>query len=148
MSISGDFLRSDFNQLGPLIELDAQAFPFPWSAQQWEELNPDHHLLFCWQDRNRANGLALFGRIGRDSVAHLLKICLEPAFQGKGGSTEFWIFVVKQLVDLEVKSIFLEVEELNHRAIGFYRKVGFRTLRLSKNFYSNGSNALIMELTL
>ena len=48
----------------------------------------------------------------------------------------------------KAERVFLEVAESNHRARGFYRKVGFRELRRVKGFYHNGEAAFTMELAI
>lgn len=43
------------------------------------------------------------------------------------------------------KLITLEVHSKNDRAIGLYTKCGFKTVRIRRNYYSDGSDALIMD---
>jgi ribosomal protein S18 acetylase RimI-like enzyme len=44
------------------------------------------------------------------------------------------------------KSIYLEVELPNQRAIGFYKKLGFVSLRTIKRYYSDATDALTMQM--
>jgi len=50
----------------------------------------------------------------------------------------------------ELKSILLEVAETNRKAVGFYKKQGFRKIGIRNNYYvfssKNKKNALIMHL--
>lgn len=39
----------------------------------------------------------------------------------------------------------LEVHSKNVRAIDLYKKCGFKTVRIRKNYYSDGSEALVMD---
>jgi ribosomal-protein-alanine N-acetyltransferase len=93
-------------------------------------------------------GFALLGTVPGDDVAHLYKIVIAQTDRGSGTSQEFWAQITKQLVLFGITRVYLEVQGDNSRAINFYLKLGFKTLRKAKGFYSNGSDALIMELTL
>ena len=130
-----------------VLELDQTQFPRPWSAKDWQELNWCHHLLFGWQLENQLVGFALFSFIPGDDSAHLLKICVQTYLRGLGTAQAFWESCQSHLKTAGTKSIYLEVEALNPRAIGFYNKLGFETLRKVKGYYSDGSDAVTMQMT-
>lgn len=125
-----------------ILELDQRYFPYPWTESQWKELNPANHLLFSHGNE----GFALFMRIPGDEMAHLLKICLRPENRGYGEALKFWDEILKELRDKGIKSIYLEVEAGNHRARGFYSKIGFKKLRQIPGYYSDGEDAVTMDL--
>jgi ribosomal protein S18 acetylase RimI-like enzyme len=143
MNISGNSPE----ELRSLASFDQLYFPSPWTTEQWLELNFHHHLIFTL-GRSELEGLALFHRVTSDETAHLLKICLLPEARGSGVAIDFWEEILQDLRSKSVKSIFLEVEITNLRAIGFYRKMGFERLRLIKRFYSDGADAFTMQLML
>ena len=143
MNISGNCPE----ELRSIASFDRLYFPQPWTTEQWLELNFQHHLLYI-RDNSDLEGLALFHRVAGDDTAHLLKICLRPEARGSGVALQFWVEILQDLRSKSVKSIFLEVETTNLRAIGFYRKVGFESLRLIKRFYSDGADAFTMQLML
>ena len=146
MNTTGNLTQlSKMSDLSDVIKMDQQFFPNPWTLDQWQELNFDRHLLFTWKGNK---GFALFGFLPGDDVAHLYKILIRPDQQGKGESQEFWSNILPQLQLMQAKSIYLEVEATNLRAIGFYQKASFKTLRKVKSYYSDGSDALMMSLTL
>jgi ribosomal-protein-alanine N-acetyltransferase len=131
-----------------IIHLDQRYFPTPWSHSQWKELSLETHLLFGWRVQGELIGLALFGRAPGDDVAHLFKILLLTEWRGTGTSLAFWNEILSDLRGKGLKSVYLEVEVSNKRAISFYHKAGLRVLKLARNFYSSGEDALIMSLTL
>lgn len=143
MNISGNSLE----ELRNLASFDQLHFPHPWTTEQWLELNFQHHLIFA-RGKSELEGFALFHRVADDEAAHLLKICLKPEARGSGAAIDFWAEILQDLRSKSVKSIFLEVESTNLRAIGFYRKMGFEGLRLIKRFYSSGADAFTMQLML
>lgn len=132
-----------------VFELDAREFPQPWSLSQWESLDYSQHQLYTWRSPEMELwSFALFGLAQGDNVAHLYKIITLQHLRGTLISKDFFDELIKDLGQKGVSAIYLEVEVSNKRAIGFYKKMGFKVLRLSKGFYSNGEDAFIMSMTL
>lgn len=77
------------------------------------------------------------------SEYHILNVGVYPLKQNKGiGSALLKYF----LNDIEnISSVFLEVKKSNFSAINLYRKNGFRICGERKNYYRDGSSALIMN---
>jgi ribosomal protein S18 acetylase RimI-like enzyme len=134
----------DFHQI---LDLDREQFPRPWSSKDWIDLNWNHHLLYGWCLNGQTVGFALFSLVTDDDVAHLLKICLRSDLRGQGISQQFWDFCLLKIRERGAKSIYLEVESHNHKAIGFYKKLNFETLRVVKSYYSDGTDAITMQIT-
>lgn len=150
MNTTGKLRATDLAgpNLAAVISLDHQHFPNPWTEQQWRELNPDQNLLLEWRSQDKCQGFALFGAVPSDNTVHLYKILLHPDYRGTGMAQDFWKAIYLFLKSKGIISVYLEVEADNNRAISFYEKVGFTLLRKNKGYYSNGQDALIMELTL
>ncbi len=149
MSTSGKLLEltPGKDNLTSIIDLDHQYFPLPWSKDEWVALDPRYYLLYAWQ-KSGIEAFALFHRVGDDQTAHLLKISVRPELRGIGLTQKFWGELISKLKLLEVKSIYLEVEKTNLRAVKFYQKMGFLPLREIKAYYSDGAAVLTMNLTL
>lgn len=150
MNTIGKFLQLNPSsaQFTQVLDLDLRDFPKPWKPKDWTELNWDHHLLFASVSSDETVAFALFTRISGDDTAHLLKICVSEKFRGSGLAQEFWKACVDNLKLLTVCSLYLEVESPNQRAISFYQKCGFSLLRKIKGYYSDGTDALTMEMTI
>jgi [ribosomal protein S18]-alanine N-acetyltransferase len=150
MNTTGNLRPCWFPEAGwqQALELDHSDFPRPWTTQQWLALNPEQHLLMSWMEQDHCRGFCLFQLLPGDEQAHLLKICIAPMHRGPDFSGRFWQGLLAELTRRSITSIYLEVEETNERAIGFYRRMGFQTLRVARKYYSDGVNALIMQLSL
>jgi ribosomal-protein-alanine N-acetyltransferase len=111
-------------------------------------INPEHYQLFQFAQDDKTIGFALFHLVPGDDVAHLLKILIVPEMRGEGFSPHLWTSTLQDLKNSGASSVYLEVAASNHRAIGFYEKCGFKQLRKSKAFYSDGEDALIMSMAL
>jgi len=150
MNSIGKLLRVDSQKviIEKVKEIDQKHFPNPWSDSEWMTLNWGHHHLYIFTLEDEILGFALFSIVTGDNVAHLLKICLCPPYRGTEISKGFWISLLNELKQLGMSSVYLEVESTNLRAIKFYKKNNFEQLRVIKGFYSNGGDALTMNLTL
>jgi len=131
-----------------VISIDQVHFPQPWTTSQWKNLGPLQNHLFTWKKENELIGYGLFQYLSGDDTAHLLKILVLPESRGTGETQGFWNEITKYLRKQGLMNIYLEVEATNTRAISFYEKCGFKTLRKNKAYYSNGEDALIMSMTL
>lgn len=130
-----------------VISWDLEHFPKPWKKESWESLEEQHHQLFICKSNDEPVAFALFNLVKSDDTAHLLKIFVLPDFRGGAITVHFWQYLVDYYKN-QCKQIYLEVEGDNLKAIRFYQKHGFQHLRTIKAYYSNGSDALIMTLTL
>ena len=149
MNTTGKLQKVWINDLAfsAVFEMDQKHFPRSWSRTDWLDLSAAHHELYIWE-KERPLGFALFMRVTGDETAHLLKVCLLPEVRGGSESAPFWKEVLVKLNSLGVQKIYLEVEAHNQKAIGFYQKCGFEKLKLTKAYYSDGSDAWMMSLTL
>lgn len=141
-------LNSSHEKFSQVLDLDREQFPRPWRAEEWQGLNWSHHLLIGQLSGDEVEAFALIGLVPGDDVAHLLKICVKTSLRGKGVAPQFWQNCLPVLRSKAAKSVFLEVEASNQRAISFYHKQGFVTLRVIKGYYSDGESAITMLATL
>jgi ribosomal-protein-alanine N-acetyltransferase len=75
-------------------------------------------------------------------IIEILNFCIDPEFQSKGFGTKL---MNDFFGELKANSSILEVRSSNNKAIGLYEKFGFKTIRIRKEYYSNGEDALFMQ---
>lgn len=75
-------------------------------------------------------------------VIEILNFCIDVDYQSKGFGTKL---MNDFFTSLNANSVILEVRSSNNKAIGLYEKFGFKTIRIRKEYYSNGENALFMQ---
>lgn len=150
MNITGSLtpVSTDHHLWESILEMDQKYFSRPWNRPAWEDLDWSNHLLKAWAVEETAVGFALFAHLPQDDVAHLLKIFMIPEYRGKGVTVLFWRELAFALEERGAKQVYLEVEASNKRAIGFYEKIGFKKLRTARGYYSDGADAVMMQLTL
>ncbi|MBV1875754.1 MAG: ribosomal protein S18-alanine N-acetyltransferase, partial [Cycloclasticus sp.] len=81
--------------------------------------------------------------------AHILNICLDPSYKGKGLGRKFLDEVLIIAKKKNAASVFLEVRPSNAAAINLYEKAGFKKIGQRKNYYpaENGKeDAIVLSL--
>ena len=77
----------------------------------------------------------------------IMNIVVKKDFRNQGIGS----LLLKELINLSkslnVKNLFLEVNERNTPAISLYNKFGFKKISIRKNYYKN-NNAIVMRLDL
>jgi ribosomal protein S18 acetylase RimI-like enzyme len=116
-----------------------------WSEESWDHFNFDHHAVGWVEIENEMIGFALFDHLANDTYAHLLKIVVKLPWQRKGVGEHILMESLKRLKLLGVQTCGLEVAIDNLRAISLYQKMGYKTLRALKGFYSDGTDACAMS---
>ncbi len=77
--------------------------------------------------------------------AFIMTFAVDPDHRGRGLGKMFLKKVIDSLSP-QVESFTLDVRKSNLPAIRLYRSVGFSVVRERPRFYSDGENALVMEL--
>lgn len=81
-------------------------------------------------------------------MADLLKIAVDNNYQKCGVGKKLFTNSKKLLMVKGVKKIFLEVKQDNDNAINFYNLLGFEVVKVRKNYYKDGVDALEMMIKL
>lgn len=129
----------------PLSSWDCAEFPWPWQKLDWTSIETSQrNYLVSWSD---AGAFSLWELDGLPA-AYLLKILVLNKNRGQGLAHQLMKKNLETLTSLDFLSAALEVEVNNMPAIRLYKKFGWQELRRVRGFYSNGSDALSMELKL
>ena len=76
--------------------------------------------------------------------AELYEIAIDQEFQGKGFSNYLMEYFFKFCNSKNVRTIFLEVNTINSKAINLYKKFGFVEYSVRKKYYGN-NDAILMK---
>ncbi|MGI9373186.1 MAG: ribosomal protein S18-alanine N-acetyltransferase [Hyphomicrobiales bacterium] len=141
--------RAELCHAEALAALHASSFEKNWSAKTFSELlsNPSNVTLFA-RDGDTLLGFILV-QIVEDEL-EIITIATHPDAQRKGIATALLNHLKKAIPNLS--KMFLEVDELNTRAIQFYEQIGFKRTGYRNNYYRHKdgtrSDALLMALAL
>lgn len=67
--------------------------------------------------------------------AHILNLCVRPELQGRGLSRLLLDHLLELAVELEARTVFLEVRPSNRRALRLYANAGFCEVGLRRGYY-------------
>lgn len=130
-----------------LYHQDQSLFPYPWTSEDWSNLyKQDRFKVFVVQYDNDIAGFALFELFQEDHRCELLKVLVKPRFRGINCASSLLRYCFSHVELRNLKRCLLEVGEENESAINLYSALGFRKLRVQKNFYSDGCSGITMEL--
>ena len=90
-------------------------------------------------------GFALFSLDPFPDACSILKIVVKPKFRNLGIGKLTIDKIINHVRHLGYKRAILEVDTCNLMAIRLYKSSKFRVIRKINSFYSNGSDAFIME---
>ena len=136
--------------LDAIADLDHDAFQLvPWSRQMVVEgldgIVPGLSYLVA-EDEGRFVGYAAVSVVG--DIAELQRVAVLPE-ERRGGAGRALVTAVRDLArDAGATRLLLEVHDTNAPAQALYADAGFAELARRPRYFRDGSDALVLELTL
>ena len=125
------------------FELDSKTISL-WSRKQWT-------------NEFKKEGIEVFGILFAKLVVGIcvLHVVLDEAqinyftinqkFRKKGFGSYLMNYLIERCKNLKISKLLLEVSQTNIEADKFYTRFDFSTVGIRKNYYKDGSNALLKE---
>ena len=124
-------------------ELDSNTISL-WSREQWSnEFKKDGTKIFGLLIENLVIGICVF-QVVLDE-AQINYFVVNKKFRKKGFGFYFMSYLIKKCEKLNLKKLLLEVSQSNVTAERFYSRFDFSTVGIRKNYYKDGSHALLKE---
>jgi len=82
------------------------------------------------------------------NLAHLISIAVQIDYRKRGVATALLQKAIEFLVEHNILELWLEVNPKNVDALSLYSKMGFEKMEVQKRYYSDGSDAIRMRLTM
>ena len=124
-------------------ELDSSTISL-WSKKQWsKELKKDGIKVFGLLLSNYLIGICVFQVVLDEAQINFFAV--NKKFREKGFGTYLMNYLVKECEKLNINKLFLEVSNTNFTAEKFYRTFDFSTVGIRKNYYKDGSDALLKK---
>ena len=115
-----------------------------WSKKQWaNEFKKEGSKIFGLLIKNLVIGICVF-QVVLDE-AQINYFVVNKKFREKGFGSFLMSYLIKKCEKLNLKKIILEVSQGNVNAERFYSRFDFSTVGLRKNYYKDGSHALLKE---
>ncbi|MAW06983.1 MAG: hypothetical protein CME61_01735 [Halobacteriovoraceae bacterium] len=148
----GELSNIDKKDLNKLIMLDNSQMKYPWTLASWEQSYIAENLMCILEHCQNGDIIScvIFSFQSEESL-EIHKFIVDKRWRrtGKGRllfnklKTE-----IKTKANLLKCDIVLEVSVENEDAISFYRALGFEPVAKRKSFYSDGSDAYTMILSI
>ena len=131
------------NDIDLCYELDSNTISL-WSKKQWaNEFKKDGTKIFGLLTRNVVIGICVF-QVVLDE-AQINYFVVNQRFRKKGFGSYFMSYLIKKCEKLNLNKLLLEVSQSNVIAERFYGRFDFSTVGIRKNYYKDGSHALLKE---
>ncbi|MCR5194201.1 MAG: ribosomal protein S18-alanine N-acetyltransferase [Alphaproteobacteria bacterium] len=125
--------------LNQLADLHKICFPHkPWSADDFADLKKSGCEIVASQ-----NGFIVWRTVLDES--EIITIGVHPDARGAGIAIAMIGLMENEIKKNGANKIFLEVSHKNTAAIKLYEKCGFIVIGKRKQYYSDGSDAILME---
>ena len=124
-------------------ELDSNTISL-WSKEQWaNEFKKDGTKIFGLLIKNLVIGICVF-QVVLDE-AQINYFVVNKKFRKKGFGSHLMNYLINKCEKLNLKKLLLEVSQSNVTAERFYSRFDFFTVGIRKNYYKDGSHALLKE---
>ena len=115
-----------------------------WSKKQWaNEFKKEGAKIFGLLISNLVIGICVF-QVVLDE-AQINYFVVNKKFREKGFGSYLMTYLINKCEKLNLKKILLEVSQGNDIAERFYSRFDFSTVGIRKNYYRDGSHALLKE---
>ena len=127
-------------------ELDSNTISL-WSKEQWSnEFKKEGIKVFGLLLSNLVIGLCVVHLVLDEAQINFFVI--NHKYREKGFGTYLMRFLIKECEKLNINKLFLEVSNSNFKAVKFYSSFDFSNVGIRKNYYKDGSDALLKEKNL
>ena len=118
-----------------------------WTKKQWQsEFNKSGTKVVAILLKKKIIGIYVVQTIIDEAQINYFSI--KQRFRRKGYGSYLMNYLIKQCKKLDVKKLLLEVSETNSIAEDFYSKFNFLTVGIRKNYYKDGTDAVLKEKNL
>ena len=127
-------------------ELDSNTISL-WSKKQWaNELKKEGIKVIGLLLSNFLIGICVFQVVLDEAQINFFAVNIK--YRKKGFGTYLMNYLIKECEKLNINKLFLEVSHTNFAAEKFYDRFDLSTVGIRKNYYQDGSDALLKEKNL
>ena len=124
-------------------ELDSNSISL-WSKKQWaNEFKKEGIKVFGLLLSNLVIGICVFHVVLDEAQINFFVV--NQKYRERGFGSYLMSYLIKQCKKLNINKLFLEVSQTNVVADKFYSSFDFCTVGRIKNYYKDGSDALLKE---
>jgi len=131
------------NNIDLCYELDSKTIAL-WSKKQWaDEFNKEGSKIFGLFFANLLIAICVF-QVVLDE-AQINYFVVDQKFRKRGFGFYLMSYLIKRCEKINLNKLLLEVSQSNITANRFYSRFDFFTVGVRKNYYKDGSSAILKE---
>ena len=131
------------NYVDSCYELDLNTISL-WSKKQWDnEFKKEGIKVFGLVFQNLLIGVCVLQMVVDE--AHINYFVIDRKFRKRGFGLHLMSYLIKKCKKFNINKLLLEVSQSNVTAEKFYSRFDFLTVGIRKNYYKDGSDALLKE---
>ena len=119
--------------LDAVVGIEARAYGYPWSAGVFRDCVRAGYVVRVVERAGVVLGYGIMSVAAGE--AHLLNLCIEPAFHGRGLASHLLADLLQIARSSNAALLFLEVRPSNAAARELYRRRGFECVGRRKRYY-------------
>ena len=115
-----------------------------WTKKQWSnEFKRENVKIFGLLLSNFVIGICAYQLVHDEAQINYFVVNQE--FRKRGYGSFLMSYLIELCEKLDINKILLEVSQDNNAAEKFYNRFNFSTVGIRRNYYKDGSNALLKE---
>ena len=124
-------------------ELDSNTISL-WSKKQWaSEFKKEGIKVFGLKLSSLIIGICVVQVVLDEAQINFFVV--NQKYRKKGYGSYLMSYLIKKCQKSNIKKLFLEVSNTNSNAENFYSRFDFSTVLIRRNYYKDGSDALLKE---
>ena len=121
------------SDLDAVSVIEESSYGFPWSRSVLADCLRSNYVCRVVDYDTAILGYGIMSCGAGE--AHILNICVDPAFRSMGVGTMLVCYLLKNAGLAGAESIFLEVRPSNLKALKLYESLGFKQIATRANYY-------------
>lgn len=142
------FKEMEKEDLEQVVLLESECFSNPWNKENclYElEENPFSHGWIL-KEKDKILGYAFLWETFE--MTQLARIGIKSKLRKKGYASYLMEKLIERARSVDCEYMTLEVRASNQAGLALYKKMGFIQVNVSKNYYPDGEDAIVMTLAL
>jgi len=133
MSALVEIRTMNYSDLKQVIAVEKRAYPHPWTLGIFRDCLRIGYTAWVMTLDKKVMGYGVV--MLSPGEAHILNICIDPEYQGKGLGRYLLNYLIKKSNLTDVDMVLLEVRRSNSSAQQLYKSEGFHELGVRKAYY-------------
>lgn len=138
-------VKLDVDLVDEIVKIESELIQKTTREKVLKTIENKNPIYFVLKNDDTVLGFVELSLI--EPEAEIFDIAIKTEFQGNGYSKILMDYVIDFVKNNNVETIFLEVNNINKKAIALYEKYGFQKYSVRKKYYGE-NDAVLMKKTI